>query len=60
MLTDYGLVGEKLWDRFNAGKSDQLWWYESVLKALQSREAPIELTDQLEALIAKLKQIVTT
>ena len=26
--------GDKVWDRFNAGKEDQLWYYHSVVEAL--------------------------
>lgn len=60
MLEDYEVVGNKLWDRFNASKEAQLWWYESVLEALASRDAPIGLTDQLSDLVAKLKLVLTS
>jgi (p)ppGpp synthase/HD superfamily hydrolase len=34
VLKDYRQVGDKVWDRFNAGKSDQLWYYRTVTQAL--------------------------
>ena len=58
-LYDYDSDGEKLWERFTTKKSsDQLWWYESVLETIKSRNAPGVLIDALSAEINKLKQIL--
>ena len=35
ILTDYEQLGDVLWERFNAGKSDQQWWYTMVLAAAE-------------------------
>jgi len=35
---DYGVYGEKLWDRFNAGKSMQAWYYKGLADSLVSLE----------------------
>lgn len=34
MASDKVLIGEKLWERFNAGKEDIQWYYESIVKGL--------------------------
>jgi (p)ppGpp synthase/HD superfamily hydrolase len=34
VLKDYREVGDQVWERFNAGKSDQLWYYREVTRAL--------------------------
>lgn len=57
-LRDYRDVGDKVWDRFRAGKEDQLWWYESVLDAVRIRLPRSPLTKQLEALVGELREIV--
>lgn len=33
-LHDYARQGETFWDRFAAGKADQIWWYNSVFTML--------------------------
>ncbi len=38
MWQDLNNVGEKLWDRFNAGKKDIAWYYKSVADVLKCTE----------------------
>lgn len=35
-LHDYARLGESFWNRFAAGKTDQIWWYTSVFNMLHS------------------------
>ena len=35
ILADYEQLGDALWERFNAGKPDQQWWYTMVLAAAE-------------------------
>lgn len=30
---DYGVLNEKLWDKFNAGKESQYWYYKSIAES---------------------------
>lgn len=46
IVDDYEQVGDVLWDRFNAGKERQLWWYEAVGEVLQERIPESILTKQ--------------
>mgnify|MGYP001046541451 CR=1 FL=1 len=42
LLRDLDHLGDDVWQRFNAGKHDQLWYYHSVLEALGQRwESPL-------------------
>jgi (p)ppGpp synthase/HD superfamily hydrolase len=34
---DQNRLGSKIWDRFNAGKDRQAWYYKSIAKAIQPR-----------------------
>lgn len=36
MIDEYRESGEKLWERFNAGREEQKWYYREILKSLQS------------------------
>ena len=54
-LEDYRLLGEKVWDRFNAGKADQEWWYRSVIGELRMRDGKHQaLTDELARVVDQL------
>lgn len=36
MNVDFDSIGEKLWERFNASKTDITWYYESILHELKT------------------------
>src|SRR5260370_5891439 len=60
VLKDYREVGEQVWCRFNAGKSDQLWYYRSVTAALVLRAIggrAQALVDELERPVQELVAI---
>jgi (p)ppGpp synthase/HD superfamily hydrolase len=42
MLRDYRAVGEQLWQRFNAGRDDQIWYYRGLAAALGNGSANAE------------------
>jgi (p)ppGpp synthase/HD superfamily hydrolase len=59
VLTDYGKVGDKLWDRFSTKSgADQLWWYESILEIITKRKAPASLIKQLSADVESLRDLL--
>jgi (p)ppGpp synthase/HD superfamily hydrolase len=63
VLKDYRAVGDNVWSRFNAGKSDQLWYYRTVtdtllLRANGGRAQP--LADELARAVGELLAICTT
>lgn len=55
MLADYASCGEKLWSRFNQGRSEQQWYYSSTVEALGRtgfKTHPLHIA--LAAAVAKL------
>ncbi len=37
ILADYRAIGDKVWDRFKAGRDEVLWYYRELVKAFQAR-----------------------
>ena len=58
ILEDYARVGERVWERFNAGKERELWYYRTVVKLLAEKdEVPEAMREQMRELLAKLENI---
>jgi (p)ppGpp synthase/HD superfamily hydrolase len=55
ILTDYRVVGEKVWSRFKGGKEGTLWYYRAVLQALNINRTP--LIEALEREISETEKI---
>lgn len=54
VLSDYQLLADELWDRFNAGKIDQLWYYRELVKAFRDAgNSP--LIDELDRVVTELE-----
>ena len=51
LLADYHLLGDRLWQRFNAGKDDQLWYFQSALAAYEMAGVRGPLLDELKRLV---------
>jgi len=52
MIYDYRIVGERLWERFNAGPNERLWYYYEMINALRNAgDCPI---------IAELEECIKT
>lgn len=57
-IEDYQAIGDDVWQRFaTKNYTDQLWWYESILKIAKLRNAPEILTNNLAELISRLKTL---
>ncbi len=54
VIKDYREVGEKVWERFNAGKLDQLWYYRTVTQALADAAG----AGRARALVEELRRTV--
>jgi (p)ppGpp synthase/HD superfamily hydrolase len=57
ILSDYRVVGERLWTRFNASKADQLWYYGALVKTLSQTAAPKMIIDELSKVVEELKRL---
>ena len=47
IATDLQTVGDAVWDRFNAGREDVLWYYKSFYEALEKRGVTPSLLNPL-------------
>jgi hypothetical protein len=54
IVRDLDKVGNKVWERFNAGKSDQQWYYGSTLEAYRTAGFQGSLFDELEKLVNQI------
>jgi (p)ppGpp synthase/HD superfamily hydrolase len=57
ILRDYDAIGDELWQRFNAGKERQQWWYRSILEVTSKRLPELSLNKQLSELVDRLEDI---
>jgi (p)ppGpp synthase/HD superfamily hydrolase len=59
ILFDYRREGERLFQRFNAGKADQLWYYETLLEEFRVRSAS-PLVQELDRVVTELAALLRT
>lgn len=57
LVEDYRVVGEALWERFNAGVAHQLWYY-AELAELFAAQLPGRLTDRFTRIVDELFELV--
>lgn len=56
MVNDYEEVGDKLWERFNASKEDELWYYSEIERIIDGHsDIPIKAKDDFKEIFGKLK-----
>jgi len=56
ILEDYRLIGPEIWKRFQRTRDLQLWYYEALLDVFKST-GKMRIVDELERVVAELKQI---
>lgn len=54
IVSDFDIIGDKVWDRFNAPKEKQLWYYQSIAESLKDLQG-IKIYEELAE---KIKYIV--
>jgi (p)ppGpp synthase/HD superfamily hydrolase len=57
IVADYRVGGEALWSRFSAGRTEQLWYYRSLVAAFREARPPGRLLEQLEVLVSELGRL---
>jgi len=57
LVGDVRIHGVQYLDRFNAGASDQVWYFEGIVEALRDR-LPRRLAEELEAVLADFRGLV--
>ncbi len=58
VLHDYRHLGERLWRRFNAGKKDQLWYYDQLVRVLKGKGRRGPLVRELSRVVRELEEAV--
>ena len=56
MLMDYRREGETLWSRFNAGREEQFWFYDELIRIYRARNRS-PLVDELARTIETLREL---
>jgi (p)ppGpp synthase/HD superfamily hydrolase len=54
ILSDYRLIGEDLWSRFNGKKEGTLWYYRAIVDALRGNGPIVEELDRVVADLERL------
>jgi GTP pyrophosphokinase len=58
VLSDYRLLGEDLWERFNGGKEGTLWYYRSFVDSLRKGDdGPI--VEELDRVVTELESLAS-
>lgn len=57
ILSDYYVLGEKLWRRFYGGKEGTLWYYRSLVQTLHSC-GTTPLVEELDRVVTALEHVV--
>lgn len=58
ILEEYERVGDSIWQKFNASKDDELWFYSEFLKIIEKKQIPEQMKIDLASLINRLKDLV--
>lgn len=56
ILEDLRFSGRKTWERFNAGRDDQLWYYEELVIAFR-KSAGNRIVDELERVVKLIREM---
>ena len=54
ILRDLRAEGDVTWQRFNAGRDDQLWYYRALVDAFRTAGGTEELVDELEEVVEEI------
>jgi GTP pyrophosphokinase len=60
ILADYREIGEALWDRFNAPKAHQLWYYRSLVTAFRDAGVQSPMLGELDRTVSELELLTRT
>jgi hypothetical protein len=53
-MFDYDRVGDRIWDRFNAGKEGTLWYYQSLAEEFEKAWPENPLLPDFQALVQRM------
>ena len=66
VISEYDVIGERVWERFHGGKEAQSWYYRSILESLrlhinrkETDKRDIATIEQFNTIFLQLQQAVT-
>jgi (p)ppGpp synthase/HD superfamily hydrolase len=59
ILSDYRVLGENLWSRFNAGKDGVLWYYRALVDAFRANGSS-PLVAELDRVVTEIERLAAT
>jgi len=60
IMFDLEHKGVGFWDRFNAGKEDQLWYYKSLTRAFRMAWPEHPLLSELQSIVDRMEDAIST
>ena len=58
IISEYRKVGEQVWDRFKANKTETLWFYTSFIISMRASGESRPILDELVVVVEELKKLV--
>ncbi len=58
ILEEYGKVGDSIWQKFNASKDDELWFYNEFLSTIKKKLIPEQMKTDLAVLVDRLRSLI--
>lgn len=58
ILEEYEMVGDSIWQKFNASKDDELWFYNEFLNVIKKKHVPERMKIDMALLVDRLKSAV--
>lgn len=58
ILEEYEMVGDSIWQKFNASKDDELWFYNEFLNVIKKKHIPERMKIDMALLVDRLKNVV--
>ena len=56
VLTDYRIMGETLWSRFNGGRDGTLWYYRALVEAFRAA-GPTPMLEELDRVVSEIERL---
>ena len=58
ILEEYKRIGDNIWQKFNASKDDELWFYVEFLKTIEKKQVPEQMKTDLVLLVNRLRNLL--
>ena len=59
-LADYRLLGDQVWSRFTVGKTEQLWYYRTLVDTFVKAGATGHMIEELKRVVGELEKMASS